>query len=180
MSTKYLIEDNSVLYTIQNGALVVVSGSLTAATFMSDGFDDLSGAGAIIMQLTAPTVHAWNATDQPQMHATLIAVPYPQSIISQSVNLIANDIVSVDEINISYTGAPLVSVEVDNDGWMKYDGNAWVIAADGDGMQIGTLTSVTTAQWATLFSGKTTFRLRATLTDEYDSITELQFVFLSL
>lgn len=175
---KYLIEDNGTLYTVASGALAVVSGTLSASLFQSDGFEDLNGVGSLMLELTAPVLHAWNSTSQPTVQASMIAMPYPQSIVTQPVNLVVNEIVSVDEINVAYTGRPLVALNFDGTGWVKYNGFSWVSASDGDGMDIVTLTTLTTEQWAALFSGKTTMQMRATLTDENDSITELQIVFL--
>lgn len=180
LPTQYLIEDGGQLYTVENGALVAISGTFNAELFELEGFDSLTGVGALLETLTAPTVYAWRDSEQPTLLASVEAVPYPQNIETASVNLVTNEITSVDEINISYTGAPLFAVNIDGEGWIMYNGSAWVSAGDTGGMTVATLTGITEQQWNDLFTAATTLKVRATLTDENDTISEFQMIFLTL
>ena len=178
--TYFLIEDGGSLYTVTASALVSVSGSLSAALFQSDGFTDTTGIGPLLQTLTAPTVHAWSATEQPDIQATVEATPEPQNIVTATVNLVTNEITSVSEINISYTGAPLFAVNIDAGGWLKFDGSTWVSAGAADGMPVATLTAITEQQWNDLFTAATTLQVRATLPGAADTLTEFEMVFLTL
>jgi hypothetical protein len=100
--TKYLIEDGGQLYTVSFGALVSVSGSMSAALFQSDGFDDLQNIGQLLMTLNAPTVHAWSDTEPVELEARVTAVPPAQDIITNPEPLI--DVVDVSNVAITYTG----------------------------------------------------------------------------
>lgn len=180
LPTQYLIEDGGQLYTVENGALVAISGTFNAELFELEGFDSLTGVGALLETLTAPTVYAWRDSEQPTLHASVEAVPYPQNIETASVNLVTNEITSVDEINISYTGAPLFTVNIDGEGWIMYNGSSWVSAGDTGGMTVATLTGITEQQWNDLFTAATTLKVRATLTDENDTISDFQMIFLTL
>lgn len=177
-TTLYLIEDGGQLYTVQNGTLVTVSGTLSAALFESDGFDDLTGVGALLQTLTSPTVYAWSSTAQPSLLAGVTALPYPQDIES-SIALV--DVTGVDTITAAYTGEPLVAVKVDSGNYLIYDdvNETWVTASAHDGMTIADLQDVPSAEWETLLTGANTFGVRVTLSSTVDALNELLFAFLT-
>lgn len=177
-TTKYLIEDESQLYTIQNSALVPIAGTLSAALFESDGFDDLTDAGTLLATLTSPTVYAWSENTQPSLLASVTALPYPQDIES---NIALVDVTGVDTITATYTGEPLVAVKVDSGNYLIYDdvNETWVSASAHDGMTIADLQDVPAAEWETLLTGANTFGVRVTLSSTVDALNELLFAFLT-
>lgn len=173
---RYLIEDNSQLYTVSNGSLVAVSGSLSAAVFRNDGFQDLTGVEALLQTLTTPTLHAWSDNQQVGLIGTIDGTPIPQSITTAVVNLSQSDIDGISEITATYTGAPLAAVKMSGGNWIKFDGTDWVTASDGDGMSMTDFLSVTQQQWADLFDSETTFQARVVLSDS-DTLSSMVIVF---
>lgn len=180
--TKYLLESSNQLYTVTGGALVAVTGSVNAATFQAHGFDDVTDAEAVIASLPAVTLYAWNDTQLVSTSASIEGVPGPQSIESTLVNVTASEITSVDEITATYTGNPLCAVSIDGNAYIMYNVNndTWETAPAGGGMSIADAQSISGATWEALLTGASTFRLRLVLTDENDSITDFNIVFVTM
>lgn len=170
---KYLIENENVLYTIQNGELVQVSGNLSAALFQSDGFDDTQNIGALLMTLTSPTVHAWSDSAQVSISAQVEAIPEAQNVIANAEPLI--DVVDVSSISATYTGNPLFAFQIDGGQWKKYDaGNsAWTTAGANDGNTAPELQALGSSAWLDLFQTATTVRVRVSLNTTSDSLSEI-------
>lgn len=177
-STKYLIEDESQLYTIQNSALVPIAGTLSAALFESDGFDDLTNAGTLLATLTRPKLYAWTADALREVTVSVDAVPYPQDIIAQTALV---EVIGIDEITATYSGSPLVAINVDNVGWICYNSidEQWEAASDHDGMSIATMQSIPAEEWETLLTGASSLKVRITLTTTTDSVTAFEIAFLT-
>lgn len=169
--TKYLIEDSGQLYTVQAGALVTISGSLSAALFQSDGFDDLQNIGSLLMTLTAPTVHAWNDTDPVNIEARVTAVPPAQDITTNAEPLI--DIVNVSSVSATYTGSPLLAFQVNGGQWQKYDSGTWTAAGTNDGNTVPELQALGSAAWLALLQTATTMRLRVSFNTTSDTLTQI-------
>lgn len=170
---KYLIENENVLYTIQNGALVQVSGNLSAALFQSDGFDDTQNIGALLMTLTSPTVHAWSDSTQVNISAQVEAIPEAQNVIANAEPLI--DVVDVSNISATYTGSPLFAFQIDGGQWKKYDAvnSAWTTAGANDGNTVPELQALGSSAWLDLFQTATTVRVRVSLNTTSDSLSEI-------
>lgn len=170
---KYLIEDENVLYTIQNGALVQVSGNLSAALFQSDGFDDTQNIGSLLMTLTSPTVHAWSDSEQVNISAQVEVIPEAQNIIANAEPLI--DVVDVSNISATYTGNPLFAFQIDGGQWKKYDaGNsAWTNAGTNGGNAVSELQALGSSAWLDLFQTATTVRVRVSLNTTSDTLSEI-------
>lgn len=170
---KYLIEDENVLYTVQNGALVQISGVLSAALFQSDGFDDTQNIGPLLMTLTHPTVHAWSDSTQTSISAQVYAIPEAQNVIANAEPLI--DVVGVSNISATYTGSPLFAFQIDGGQWKKYDtGNsAWTTAGANDGNTVPELQALGSSAWLDLFQTAATVRMRVSLNTTSDSLSEI-------
>ena len=176
---KYLIQDGACLYTVTGGSLAPVVGNLNAATCTAYGFNDLTGVEELLETLSSPTLFAWSDDQVVGLSGELEGVPVPQNIVTGSVNLAQSSIYSVDEINVTFSGNPLVAIKIDSGDFEKYNGDTWESAGVDGGMTIGTLTTISTEAWTDKFDGATTLQIRVTLTSELDSLTELQFVFLT-
>ena len=170
----YLIEDNSQLYTVSSGSLVTISGSLSAALFESDGFEDLTGVGALLETLTRPKLYAWNADKQPSVSASVTAIPFPQDI-EKSVVLVG--VTGVDEIVATYNGHPLVAVKVDSGAYVVYDAvnEEWVTATNG--MELDDFQAIPSEAWEEFLNGASTVYVRIRLSATTDSLSELSIVF---
>ena len=175
---KFLIEDGLQLYTVQSGALVAVSGPLTASTFQSNGFDSVENIGTLLTTLTSPKVYSWSDEQEFGMTARLQGLPLPQDIIVDNTGTLA-DVVGVESITATYSGSPLVAINVDNSGWIYYNDNdeQWEPAAAHEGMSIATMQSISSADWSTLVTGASTIYLRFTLTTASDSLNEFRIEF---
>ena len=156
-----------------------VTGALNAATFTAYGFQNIAGVETLLQTLTEPTLYAWSDEQAVGLSGELEGVPVPQNIVTSAVSLAQSFIYSVDEINVTFSGNPLVSIKIDSGDFEKYNGETWESAGADGGMTIGTLTTISTEAWTDKFDGATTLQIRVTLTSELDSLTELQFVFLT-
>lgn len=175
---KYLIEDSGNLYTVSAGALVQISGTLSASLFQSDGFDDLTDVGNLLITMSNPQVHAWSDTAQPNIQASVESLPFPQDIVTHTVNLIASEIVAISDVVATYTGNPLIAVDLDGMGYQKYSNGAWVAASDHDGMSIADMQAISENTWTDFFDGAGTFTVRITLASATDALNSFQIIFL--
>ena len=175
---KYLIQTNNTLYTFDGTNFSVVSGSISAATFSTYGFNSLTGLNTALINSGFGTVKllAWDNNQRVNMTAHLEGLPLPQDIIA-SDNIM--EVTGISSITATYSGHPLVAVKVDTGNFLVYDTNSstWVTAADHQGMEIADMQNISSEDWATIIAGSHLFTLRMTLTAETDSLSNITFVF---
>lgn len=121
----------------------------------------------------------WGDKSSISLSAKLTALPYPQTIISNAIDLTDETITGIEEITAEYEGTPVVAISFDDKAtWQMYNGTEWVtLTKDTTGMQIETLTAITTEQWTEKISGLDAIYLRATLSSTADNITNIIFKF---
>ena len=175
---KFLIEDESQLYTVQSGSLVTVSGQLNAANFQANGFDDVSNIGTLLTTLNSPKVYSWSDEQEFGMTARLQGLPLPQDIIVTNQVPLA-DIVGVESITATYSGNPLVAIAIDSGSYMCFNelDEQWEVASAHDGMTISTMQNISSADWASFITGATTIHIRFTLTTASDGLEEFRIEF---
>lgn len=173
---KYLIDDSGQLYTVQNDTLVAVSGTVTAALFQSDGFDDLTNVEDLLVSLTRPTVLAWDSDEQPNIVASVTGVPLPQDIIATTRLM---EVIGVSSITATYTGEPLVAVAINSGEYAQFNATTeeWEQAADHDGMTIPDMQDISAEEWEALLNGASLFSLRITLQTTTDTVSAFSIVF---
>lgn len=185
ISYKTLISDETNVYTVANSALANVEtvANLTAQTFADYGFTnltDIADAQTDILALDKVTVMRWTQSEATPstMAVSLTAVPNPQGIIATAPLI---DVIGLDEINATYSGNPLIAINVDNVGWICYNSidEQWEAASDDDGMSIITMQNIPSEEWETLLTGASSLKVRITLATTTDSVTAFEIVFLT-
>ena len=173
--TKYLVRNGNTIYTVVDGALVEVSGALSADMFKNSGIDTIPD-GALLMTLSAPEVLCWtNAEELPTLTATVQGLPTGYH------EIISNDI-PVGDISIS--GIATVEADASENATflLSFDGGAWMIYTDGKwsasdvGMTTAELIAVPSNAWNSMIASANTMRLKAVL-DGVDTVTEVKFNF---
>ena len=178
---KYLVRNNDTIYTIQNDALVEVSGDLNAQLFLENGVDEIP-SGTLLMTLSNPEVLAWNDSDTvPTLTATVKGIPQPQVIISEEINLMDGSIKGINGVTIECKGEPIFAVSFDNKAtWIIHNGTDWVAVADEiTGMTKAVFEAITMEQWQPKYEASSGMYVRCTLLDETQSLTTVNIDFVN-
>lgn len=182
---KTLVADATDVYTVSNSALVSVEtvANLTAQTFADYGFAnlaDIADAQTDILALDNVTVMRWVQSEATPstMAVSLTAVPNPQGIIATTPLI---DVIGLDEITATYSGNPLVAVNVDDVGWICYNSidEQWEAASDDGGMSVVTMQSIPSEEWETLLTGASSLKVRLTLATTTDSVMAFEITFVT-
>lgn len=175
-STKYLLKSEDMLCTVIDNELVLLDATeLTAEFFHNHGFDELPN-WSIISTLTNPEILYWQSADiedeLPTITATMTAIPYPQTIISQNYDMSDDTILGVECAYVTASSDVVFAISVDDGAsWYMWTGSAWGTLTDATtGMTAETINAITTEQWAGLMTTGQ-FKVRATLFDENSSFT---------
>ena len=140
----YLIQSGNSVFTVTDGVLTAVEGSVNAELFRTYGMDDVPD-GVLLATLTDPEVLFWQDSQDelPDISLTVTGTPpLPQVITSDPVDL-------------------------------AHDGSGWYTVTDTEpGMLASTMNAITTAQWAEIAT-MTSCQVRAwlpTVTSYVDSV----------
>lgn len=153
---------------------------LTSQVFLDNGFEDSSViTPSLVSSFTDFKILKWTDGDRLSLSAALTAVPLPQTIISNAIDLTDETITGIEAVTAEYEGTPVVAISFDDKAtWQMYDGTQWVsLDKETSGMQMETLTAINTEQWAAKISGLSTIYLRTTLSASEDKITSIEFNF---
>lgn len=175
---KYLVKDNDTIYTVSDGALIEVTGTINSELFMTSGVDTIPD-GALLTTLSAPEVLCWTDSDTlPTLTATVKGIPIGQ-YISKVIDMSDESISGINNVTVECTGTPWFSCSFD-DGvtWMEYSGTEW-IEVESYGMTEETLTAITSDEWNAATSGIDRFIMRVLLRSSTDSLTNLSVNFLN-
>ena len=176
---KYLIRDNNIIYTITDGALTEVAGTLNAQLFNDNGVDTIPD-GALLMTLATPEVLCWTGADTvPKLTATVTATPQPQVIITDKIYLTDKSITGIESALVTCEGDLIVAVSFDDkQTWKAWNGEQWAtLSDDNTGMSKETLEAITFEQWNELYTGATGFYIRVSLLDATQSVEKIVFDF---
>ena len=179
MANKYLVRDGSTIYTVADSALVEVTGELNAELFIASGVDTIPD-GALLMTLSVPEVLCWtDAETLPTLTATVIGVPYPQTIISDKIYLTDDSITGIQSVLATCEGDLIVAVSFDDkQTWKAWNGEQWAtLSDDNTGMSKETLEAITFEQWNELYTGATGFYIRVSLLDTTQTVEKIVFDF---
>lgn len=176
---KYLIYDVATqkYYNITNNALNELSiTELTSENFLTYGNDDIP-QGTLIMTLQKPKIYYWQDSDDdlPTLKANVSATPPQQTIITNDIDISDKTITGIEKITAEYTGTPLIACSFD-DGttWKLYNGVVWVVLSENEtGMTMETLLALTTENWTQILQGLTSFKMRFTLSNKDDTVTNI-------
>lgn len=178
---KYLIRDNSSIYTITDGVLTEVSGTLNAQLFNDYGVDAIPD-GTLLMTLSNPEVLCWtDAETLPTLTATVKGIPQPQVIVSEEINLMNGSIKGIESVNIDCKGEPVFALSFDKKvSWLMHNGTNWIEVLDElTGMTKTEFEAITTEQWQTQYEASSDMYIRCTLLDKTQSITSITLNFIN-
>lgn len=176
---KYLVRNEGVLYTVVDGALSELAGTLNAELFQTSGIDTVPD-GALLMTLATPEVLCWtNADTVPKLTATVTATPFPQTIITDKIYLTDDSIAGIESVLATCEGKLIVAVSFDDkQTWKAWNGEQWAtLSDDNTGMSKETLEAITFDQWNELYTGATGFYIRVSLLDTTQSVEKIVFDF---
>ncbi len=172
---KYLVRNEGTIYTVVDGALVEVSGTLNANLFIASGSDTIPD-GALLMTLSAPEVLCWTDGDKlPTLTATVQGTPQgTHEIVSDEANLGHHSIYGVEGVDVIASDGATFLLSFDGGMWMVYNGSKW--SASDVGMTTSELMAVPTEAWASVINSANNMRLKAML-DGVDTVTQVKFNF---
>lgn len=176
---KYLVRNGSTIYTVADGALIEVAGSLNAELFFTSGTDAIPD-GALLMTLATPEVLCWTDADTvPKLTATVTATPQSQVIITDKIYLTDKSITGIESVLATCEGDLIVAVSFDDkQTWKAWNGKQWAtLSDDNTGMSKETLEAITFEQWNELYTGATGFYVRVSLLDATQSVEKIVFDF---
>ena len=173
--TKYLIRDSGKLYTVTDGALSEITGTLNAGLFQTSGADSIPD-GALLMTLTAPEVLCWtNAEELPKLTATVQGMPQgSHDIISDNIPLNKGNIFGINSVEATASDDATYLLSFDGGAWMSYNNGKW--SASDVGMTTSELVAVPTNAWSSVINSAKYMQLKAIL-DGVDTIAKIKFNF---
>ena len=178
-TTKYLVRDSGKIYTVVDGALSEITGTLNADLFINSGADEIP-SGTLLMTLSKPELLCWEDTekDLPKLTATVTATPVGQ-YITKVIDLSNASIIGIKAVTVECTGTPWFSCSFDGgETWKEYSGGAWVDVVSY-GMTEETIEAITSDEWNTAVSGIDSFVMRVLLQSSADSLINLSVNFLN-
>ena len=179
---KYLIRNNDTIYTVSDGALTEVTGTLNAQLFQTYGVEEIP-SGTLLITLNNPEVLCWiDELTVPLLKATVQGIPLqPQVIVSEEINLMDGSIKGISGVTVDCKGDVLFAVSFDKKAtWMMYNGTEWVAVSDEvTGMTKTVFETVTTEQWQTQYETASDMYIRCILFDETQSITAVNVDFIN-
>ena len=149
--TKYLVRNNDTIYTVTDGALSEITGTLNADLFNNSGVDTIPD-GTLLMTLSAPEVLCWTDGDRlPTLTATVQGVPQgTHEIVSDEANVSHHSIYGVEGVDVIASDEATFLLSFDGGMWMVYNGSKW--SASDVGMTTSELMAVPTEAWASVIN----------------------------
>ena len=172
---KYLVRNGSTIYTVADGSLVEVSGTLNADLFMNSGIDTIPD-GALLMTLSAPEVLCWTDGEKvPTLTATVQGMPQgTHEIISDEANVGHESVYGITSVEATASNGATFLLSFDGGMWMAYTNGSW--SASEAGMTASELMAVPTDAWSSVINSANNMRLKAML-DGVDTVTRVKFNF---
>ena len=148
----YLIQSGDSVFTVTDGVLTAINGSVNAELFKSYGIDNIPD-GALLATLTDPEVLYWQDSEEelPTLELTVKGEPpLPQVITSDPIDLTHESIAGIDHATVDASEDVRFAISFDGGvTWKAHDGSAWFDTSDtAPGMLPSTMNAITTEQWA--------------------------------
>lgn len=178
---RYLVRDGNTIYTVTDGALVEVSGTLNAELLQTSGVDAIPD-GTLLMTLSNPEVLCWTDSDKvPTLTATVKGIPEPQTVMSKEIDLMHSSIKGINGVTVDCKGDVLFAVSFDKKAtWMMHNGTEWVAVSDKlAGMTKTEFEAITAEQWKPKYEASSDMYIRCILFDETQSITTVNVDFIN-
>ena len=178
---KYLVRNNDIIYTVSDGALTEVTGTLNAQLFQTYGVEEIP-SGTLLITLSNPEVLCWtNAETLPSLVATVQGIPQPQIVISKEIDLMHSSIKGINGVTVDCKGDVLFAVSFDKKAtWMMHSGTEWVAVSDKlAGMTKTEFEAITAEQWQPKYEASSDMYIRCAILDETQSITTVNVDFIN-
>lgn len=181
----YIIQDIStgVFYNVENSQLNELDGvsEITAEIIQTYGNTEIP-SGELLLELQKPKLYAWQSDEEstlPTITATLNAIPLPQTIITNEIDLSNATITGIENVITEYTGTPVFAVSFDSGvTWEMHNGTDWVVlSGENTGMQAGTFEAITSEQWQERIEGLDSILVRFSLLSSEDSVISVTINF---
>ena len=180
----YLLRSGSSIYTVADGELVELEEkSLTPELFSTYCVNKIPSC-ELILTLENPEILYWTEKEDanlPEIKATLIAVPPPQTIVTCAIDLSDETIKGIETVAIDCDGTPLVAVSFDNKAtWKAYDGTQWVdLSANMSGMSKEIVEAIPIDKWSEIRGESTEMFVRMFLTSADQVIRQIYIDFIN-
>ena len=172
---KYLVRNGSTIYTVTDGALVEVSGTLNADLFMNSGSDAIPD-GALLMTLSAPEVLCWTDGDRlPKLTATVQGMPQgTHEIISDNARVGHESVYGITSVEATASDGATFLLSFDDGMWMTYTNGSW--SASDVGMSASEIVAIPTEAWQSMINSAQNMKLKAIIGGE-NTVTQVKFNF---
>ena len=180
-TTKYLVGDSGKIYTVVDGALSEITGTLNADLFINSGADAIPD-GTLLMTLSNPEVLCWtDAETLPTLTATVKGIPEPQVVVTKEIDLMHGSIKGINGVTVDCKGDVLFAVSFDKKAtWMMHNGTEFVEVSDKlAGMTKTEFEAITAEQWQPKYEASSEMYIRCAILDETQSITTLNVDFIN-
>ena len=173
--TKYLVRDSGKLYTVTDGVLTEITGTLNAELFKVSGADSIPD-GTLLIGLTSPEVLCWtNAGELPKLTATVQGMPTgSHDIVSDNIPLNKGNIFGINSVEATASDNATYLLSFDGGAWMAYNNGKW--SASDVGMTTSELVAVPVNAWSSMVNSAKYMQLKAIL-DGIDTVTKIKFNF---
>lgn len=176
---KYVFSDETgKIYIYQNGSFTdtgLTEQDLTASFIEANGNDTIPEED--ILNLTKPKIYKWVDVGSNQFKVKLSATPYPQTIVSEAINLEDSTTTGIESIIAVCEGTPVFAISVDNGStWKMWNDTTsqWVTLSQSDtGMSNAVMSDITASAWASLIINANTIKIRFTLSSATDKVAKV-------
>lgn len=175
--TKYLVRDGSTLYTVEDGALAVVDGELTADLFVARGIDNIPD-GALLLPLLSPEVLCWtNADTLPHLTATVSGMPTgKREVVSDDIHIGDLSVAGVASIIAIASDGSELYLSFDGGAWSVYDTSSGAWVESSVGMSAQELVAVPADSWRYVAVSTNVMRLKVVI-EGTETVTQVKFNF---
>ena len=170
MPIRLLFQDGETLYKLlESGEIEPLTETVpTAELFDTYGvhMDKTKNYAAVLHNLANPKILAWR-DEEFSLNATALATPFPQTIVTDFIDISDETILGVETVIVTQTGSPLYAISFDSKvTWEAWNGTGWyVLDTDVSGMTNTALASIGVDQWAEKLRGLTGFHMKLILHD---------------
>ena len=144
---RWLVRTNEVLYTTKNNVLEELSGAMLSAECFQTNGSESPPEWELIESLVDPDILCWYDSDEfkPTIKATMTAIPFSQSIISNKVDISHSSITGIENAVADCDGELIIAVSFDDkQTWKAWNGEQWAtLSEDFTGMNKETLEAIT-------------------------------------
>ena len=122
-------------------------------------------------------LYSWSSEDvEFEFSNNMQAIPKAQDIITSGVDLTGEGITGIENVEITNEGNPLFAVSFDNEAsWSMMTDTGWaVISEEHNGMTTEVFQNITTQQWSEQLVNVEFIKIRISLFNTGDSLTQIK------